>query len=142
MSQIIQNQRIDAPFEGKLFLIEDVADIRESFTIMLELCGCNVVPFENGQTALDQLDVLEPCAAIIDLEMPQFNGFEIAQRIRQGSQHQDIVLAALTGDDQPGVRERALEIGFDLFFKKPTSGKTVFVEIQRLIKFGQPQRQS
>ena len=142
MSHHFDNQDPDSSFDGPLFLIEDVKDIRESFTIMLELCGCTVVPFENGKAALEQLDAVAPRAAIIDLEIPLLNGFELVQRIRQLPKHQDMVLAALTGDDEPGTRDKALNLGFDLFFKKPTSVKTVYAEIQRLIAFSQPKLKS
>ncbi|MDZ7617788.1 MAG: response regulator, partial [Patescibacteria group bacterium] len=57
--------------------------------------------------------------ALIDIGLPQIDGFELARRIRSRPAFNGTLLAALTGYGQPEDRRRALEAGFDVHLVKP-----------------------
>jgi CheY-like chemotaxis protein len=117
---ILDQRKQPAPIEQHhaVLVVEDNKDGRESLKQLLEALGHTVAVAENGPqgvaTALD----FEPDLAIVDLGLPGFDGFEVAERIRAALGDQ-IVLIANTGYDSSDFRRRALEAGFNEYAVKP-----------------------
>jgi len=86
---------------------------------VLERSGYAVTVAENGARALELLETMDPDAAILDVGLPELDGFELARRIRQHPRHRDVCLIALTGYGQPGDRITSREAGFDSHLVKP-----------------------
>jgi two-component system CheB/CheR fusion protein len=107
------------PEGGTVLLVEDNEDSRESLCELLELSGYRCRGVDRAATALDILDELRPDAAIVDLGLPEIDGFELARRIRAIPQHAHTCLIALTGYGQPADRQRTKEAGFDAHLVKP-----------------------
>jgi two-component system, cell cycle response regulator len=61
----------------------------------------------------------KPDLLILDIMMPGMNGFEVCQKIKTSPGTQNIKIVAISGDHSPGVKERILSAGADLFFTKP-----------------------
>ncbi len=68
---------------------------------------------------------LEPDVALIDVGLPELDGYEVARRIRAGTRR-DMLLVALTGYGLAEDRERALAAGFDLHLVKPVDFDKLF----------------
>jgi CheY-like chemotaxis protein len=60
-----------------------------------------------------------PDAAVVDVGLPGFDGYEVARRIRAAPEGASLLLVALTGYGQPADRRRAEDAGFDLHLVKP-----------------------
>jgi len=104
---------------GRLLLIEDNADARESLSLALELSGYTVTSAEDGPRGVDSALRSRPDVALVDIGLPGFDGYEVARRIRAGLAGADMLLVALTGYGQARDRDRAAEAGFDLHVVKP-----------------------
>ena len=83
--------------------------------------GYQVVEATDGPGAIEAVERFEPAAAIIDIGLPGFDGYEVAKRVRRLSHGPSMLLVALTGYGQPQTRHRAHEAGFDLHLIKPVN---------------------
>jgi len=103
----------------RVLLIEDNRDARETFRMMLELAGHQVLEAEEGRSGLELLRTELPDIAVIDVGLPGLDGYEVATRFRQDPRSHKVTLVALTGYGTPEARERSRAAGFDHHLIKP-----------------------
>ncbi|MDP2342219.1 MAG: response regulator [Deltaproteobacteria bacterium] len=100
-----------------ILLIEDNPDIRELMKDLLESGGHRVDDAADGTLGLQQLMAAKPQLALIDIGLPDVDGYALATRARAlGSQS---ALVAMTGHDGVNARQRILGSGFDAHIVKP-----------------------
>lgn len=103
----------------RILVADDNADAATILGTLLSYCCHQVRVASNGRQALEVAKDWAPDVVVLDLEMPEMNGFAAAEAIRRET---DVpVLAALSGWSGPEVESRAKEAGFDLFFCKGVS---------------------
>jgi signal transduction histidine kinase len=107
------------PGARSLLLVDDNVDAAESLATLLELDGHSVRVANTGASALELAEEMKPEVAIVDIGMPDMNGYEVAKRIRASAWGQKMTLIALTGWGQPEDRLRAQDAGFDHHCTKP-----------------------
>jgi two-component system, chemotaxis family, CheB/CheR fusion protein len=100
-------------------VVEDNADTREMLCEVLSLAGFECTSADNGKAGLSLIERLRPDVAIVDLGLPEIDGFEVARRVRRGADDEGPYLVALTGYGQPNDRAAALDAGFDEHMVKP-----------------------
>jgi len=114
---------MSAPHAGladlRVIVADDNRDAAESLGMLLEQLGASVQVVYGGRPALAALDGDPVDAAIIDLGMPDVDGFEVARRIRSDPRVRAIRLIALTGWGQLRDREATQQAGFDHHLIKP-----------------------
>jgi CheY-like chemotaxis protein/two-component sensor histidine kinase len=111
-----------APVRGprrRLVLVEDQNDAREMMKMLLESLDHIVLDAADGASALDLIAREKPDAALIDIGLPEMNGYEVAQRIRENQELQNVVLVALTGYGAAADISAARSAGFDAHLIKP-----------------------
>jgi two-component system CheB/CheR fusion protein len=89
------------------------------------MLGHDVEIAHNGHDALDQAGRFCPRVAILDIGLPDMNGYELAARLRQLPETRDTTLVALTGYGQEEDRRRSAEAGFHHHVIKPVERKTL-----------------
>ncbi len=107
----------------QILIADDQADIRDLLTTLLELDGYDVAAVGDGSRAAEAIELQHPDVAIIDIELPGLDGYQVVTRIRANPQLNDVYLIAVTGHGHPGQRRRALECGFDAHLVKPVDVK-------------------
>ena len=107
------------PVPRRVLLIEDNRDARETFRMMLELAGHQVLEAEEGRRGLELLKTELPDIAVIDVGLPGLDGYEIASSFRKEPTSNQVMLVALTGYGTPEARERSRAAGFDHHLIKP-----------------------
>jgi PAS domain S-box-containing protein len=105
----------------RLVLADDDADGRESLRDLLELLGHTVTTANDGPGAVAAISRDRPAAAIIDLNMPGFDGYEVARRVRAEPWSATMLLIAITGHCFNSDRERSRLAGFDVHLSKPVN---------------------
>jgi CheY-like chemotaxis protein len=95
--------------------------------MLLEIEGHTVKVVHDGQQALAEIDASRPDVALLDIGMPEMDGYEVARRVRGDTRFRQTLLIAITGWGQEQDKARAMTAGFDLHFTKP-------IEPQRLIE--------
>ena len=108
----------------RVLVIEDNPDGREMLRQVLEMSGHQVYDAMNGITGVERALQHRPDVAVVDIGLPDIDGYHVARRIRESTNH-DIALIALTGYGQPENKRRAFEAGFDLYLVKPVTIETL-----------------
>jgi CheY-like chemotaxis protein len=103
----------------RILVADDNSDALESLATLLELGGHEVFSAANGALALESAERNLPEVALLDIGMPQLDGYEVARRIRAQPWGRRITLVALTGWGQDSDRRRSGEAGFDSHLVKP-----------------------
>jgi CheY-like chemotaxis protein len=103
----------------RILVADDNADALESLAMLLQLGGHSVYTAGNGQQTLESAERYHPEVALLDIGMPEPDGYEVARRIRAQPWGQDMTLVALTGWGQDSDRRLSEEAGFDSHLVKP-----------------------
>jgi PAS domain S-box-containing protein len=106
---------------GKLRLLvaDDNPDVRHSFAMMLELDGHEVHVASDGLEAIDVFQRVQPDIVLMDIGMPNLNGYDAARRIRALPGGKNVQMIAVTGWGQESDRDNAFDAGFDQHWTKP-----------------------
>jgi signal transduction histidine kinase/ActR/RegA family two-component response regulator len=108
------------PAQGRrVLLVEDNEDGRLALEMMLQLEGHDVEAVGSGQAALEAVQRRPPEVAIIDVGLPDIDGWEVARRISLMALTARPLLVAITGFGQHEDKERSRQAGFDLHLTKP-----------------------
>jgi CheY-like chemotaxis protein len=99
--------------------VDDNRDAADSMAMLLELMGHEVRIGYGGLDAVDLAETFRPDLLLLDLGMPELNGFEVARRIRAHPWGSQIAIVAMTGWGQEEDRRRSREAGFDHHLIKP-----------------------
>jgi signal transduction histidine kinase/ActR/RegA family two-component response regulator len=103
----------------RVLVVDDNQDAAASMAMLLRLLGTDVEVVNGGPTALASVDSFSPDIILLDIGMPDMDGFEVARRIRQRSELNHILLIALTGWGQAEDQDRSRAAGFDHHLVKP-----------------------
>ena len=90
--------------------------------------GHTVTVAYDGQQALESIETSRPEVALLDIGMPELDGYEVARRVRLDTRIRNTLLIAVTGWGQASDKARALAAGFDLHFTKPVE-PTALIEL-------------
>ena len=110
----------------RLLLVEDNEAAREMLAGYLELEQLDIRTAKNGVEAIEIFHEFNPEICIVDIGLPDMDGFQVAENMNQGHKRPELLIA-LTGYGQEDDRRKAKEAGFDLHLVKP-------VEPERLVK--------
>ncbi|MFP4597263.1 MAG: response regulator [Persicimonas sp.] len=103
----------------RILVIEDVDDLRIPFCQMLRLRGHTVEEAATGEAGLEAADEGDHDVILLDIGLPDIDGFEVTRRIRQ--RRPEVAIIALTGYGRNEDREQAERAGFDSLLVKPVS---------------------
>lgn len=103
----------------KLVIVEDNAGVRNMLSRALELKGFNVESAATGREGIEKIESYDPAVAVIDIGLPDTNGYEVAAEIRKSSRAEQILLIALTGYGRDRDQQKAKDAGFDIHLVKP-----------------------
>jgi CheY-like chemotaxis protein len=117
----------------RVLVVDDNVDVAELLAEALRLEGFQTAVEHNARAALERWQSFVPHAAVLDVGLPDLDGYELANALRE--QHgADPTLIAATGYGQQKDRLRAAEAGFDCHFVKPVSVRDlVLVLDQRVV---------
>jgi CheY-like chemotaxis protein len=130
-------RQTDEALLGKKVLVVD-DDVRNIFalTSLLEQHGVQVVNAENGMEAIGLLDQdQEIDAVLMDIMMPEMDGYETMRRIRLNSKHRLLPILALTAKAMKGDREKCLDAGASDYIAKPVNAEELLA-LLRIWLFG------
>jgi two-component system sensor histidine kinase/response regulator len=119
--------------QGRIVLIEDHEESATLICDILTTAGYQVVWMVEGDTALKQIEVLQPQLAIVDLRLPGMDGFEIIQCLRRSPATEHLKILVLTAKVLPEDRERSFEVGADDFLTKPVQIDQLLVKVNALM---------
>ena len=106
-------------------VVDDAADLRELVADLLRMKGHEVTACEDGAAAVRVIRELRPDVALIDIGLPEMDGYEVARTLRKELPVGTVRLIAMTGYGQATDRATAIEAGFDAHIVKPASADKI-----------------
>ncbi len=103
----------------RILVVDDNADTTESLALLLQLDGHDVRATLEGHSAIASAQAFRPQVVLLDIGMPDLDGFEVARHLRTLPETKHALLIALTGYAQPEDRELSMAAGFDHHLAKP-----------------------
>ncbi len=119
-----------APSSRRVLVVDDTPDVADSLALLLETLGAQVRVAYGGREALLTCAEFEPEVVLLDIGMPEMDGFETARRMRDQPAGCRATLVALSGWGEGEMRRRIEEAGFDRRLTKPAD----LSELERLLE--------
>lgn len=116
-----------------ILVVEDSASSRELIREILEATGFQVVEASGGREALQRIKETKPDLILLDIQMPDLDGFAVVRRLRQDPDFATLPVVALTAYALPDEREKILQAGCNAHIAKPIDATTLKTEIDRLL---------
>ncbi len=119
--------------EKKVCVIEDNTPNRKLFVMLLKKSGYEVFDFEGAQSALEWLKANTIEFVLMDILLPDMNGMELIQYIRQIPNLKKIKIVAITAFTSTLDQHKFAQVGFDGFVSKPVNTATFVKEIEAFL---------
>jgi two-component system, chemotaxis family, CheB/CheR fusion protein len=119
------NESVDAPPTRapvpakRILIIDDNADASEALAMLLAIEGHDVQTRLDGISGIAAVETFRPEVVLLDIGLPDRDGFEVARQLRKSAPGRDVTLIAVTGFGMPADRMRSAEAGFDHHLTKP-----------------------
>jgi CheY-like chemotaxis protein/anti-sigma regulatory factor (Ser/Thr protein kinase) len=113
----------------RILVVDDNADAADSLAFLLKHGDHEVRTAHDGRQAVDVALQFRPQAVVLDLGLPELDGYEVARHLRQSEATRGALLVALSGYGQQEHRRRSSEAGFDYHLVKPVD----FGALQRIL---------
>jgi two-component system cell cycle response regulator DivK len=122
------------PLQSKLILnIEDNFENRMLIRRLLEAMGYTVIEAEDAHQALEYLETGRPDLILMDINMPDVDGWSLARQLKQNPEIRPIPIIAITANALRGDREKTLNSGCDGYIEKPIDIDSFFDEIEKYL---------
>jgi CheY-like chemotaxis protein len=116
-----------------VLFIEDDQAAREGYAAYLAGSGYEVLPAATGQHALNLAATWTPDLIVLDLGLPDIDGWEVARQLKAAPATADIPIIALTGADLPHERVSAMRAGCDRHISKPCEPAALIDAIRKCL---------
>jgi len=118
---------------GRVLVIDDNADAADTLSMALEILGYTVQTSYDGPTGIALAQSFMPAAILLDIGLPDMNGYEVARYLRGTDFGAAAILVAVTGWGQDKDRQLAIEAGFDLHLTKPVDFRELDTVLQTML---------
>jgi two-component system cell cycle response regulator DivK len=122
------------PDETTILYVEDNRDNRLLLRRILLAEGFRVIEAENATSALNILENQIPDLILMDINMPDIDGYTLTSRLKAQPRLQRVPIIAVTANVMRGDRERSFESGCDGYIQKPIDVDTISQQINRFLK--------
>ncbi len=116
-----------------ILIVDDEISILVPLKFLLEKNSFNVALAQSGKDAFDAITQKKPDLIILDIMLPDLDGYEIFQVIRQHPEWNDIKVIFLTAKNRDVDVAKGLNLGIDAYITKPFSNAELLREIKRLL---------
>jgi two-component system CheB/CheR fusion protein len=116
-----EHQRADSPVQKprRILVVDDNKDAADALALFLQMDGHAVRCVYDGRSALEVASEFMPEVVLLDIGLPDMDGYALAQNLRRQAKNASATLIAVTGYGQEGDRDRSAESGIDHHLIKP-----------------------
>jgi CheY-like chemotaxis protein len=130
----VSSQKQNAALRLRILVVDDNTDAASSLGRLLSLLGNNVRVAHSGAAALAEIARFAPQVVLLDLGMPDMDGFATAEKIHKLHIGESIAIVAVTGWGQDCDRLRTEAAGFVAHLVKPVNGDELAATLARIVK--------
>jgi len=117
----------------KILIVEDEESLLKLESILLTSKGYDVRGVPNGQAALQALNEVKPDLILLDVMLPEIDGFEVCRRIKSDPENRHIPIIMLTAKKSREDMAKGEQVGADWYITKPFKAAMVIETIQRFL---------
>jgi DNA-binding response OmpR family regulator len=117
----------------RVLVVDDEPNIVMSLEFLMRRAGFEVSVARNGREALAALDGVPPDLLLLDVMMPEFDGYEVCEKIRARPDWNATRIVMLTARGREVERERGLALGADAYVTKPFSTRDLVEQVKRML---------
>lgn len=117
----------------RVLVVDDEPNIVMSLEFLMKRAGFEVQVARNGREALAALDGPPPDLMLLDVMMPEFDGYEVCARVRDRAEWDGTRIVMLTARGRDAERERGLKAGADAYVTKPFSTRDLVEQVKRML---------
>jgi DNA-binding response OmpR family regulator len=118
----------------KILIVEDEESLLKLESILLTSKGYEVHGVGDGRAALDAMDTIKPDLVLLDIMLPEIDGFEVCRRIKANEATREIPVIMLTAKKSREDMARGEQVGADWYITKPFKSVMVIETIQRFLE--------
>jgi DNA-binding response OmpR family regulator len=118
----------------KVLIVDDETNIVISLEFLMEQAGYDLRIAHNGRDALEQVANFGPDLILLDVMMPQVNGFDVCRRIRENPAWQNIKIIMLTAKGREVEMTKGLALGADAYITKPFSTRELLAQVRHILE--------
>jgi CheY-like chemotaxis protein len=119
---------------GRVLVVDDNVDAATTLAAMLAISGYETEVTHDGASAVEKAAWYTPAAILLDIGLPDMNGYDVCRAIRDQPYGQDVRIVAVTGWGAAEDRTRSAEAGFDAHLVKPVSPTAVLQTLGELLR--------
>lgn len=123
----------DKVYIGEVLIVDDDPDTLFTLNEMVQSVNCKTHLARNGIECLKILENIKPDLVLLDIMMPEMDGFQTLKNIRANSKFDDLVVFAVTAKAMAGDKEVILKHGFNDYIPKPVNSSIITVKIEQLL---------
>ncbi len=118
----------------KILIVEDNSELLELLRLSLKQAGFKVVTASNGVSALESARSAAPDLVVLDLVLPELDGFAVCEILRREPETSAIPIVILTGLSTEFGRLTGLASGADAYVTKPVSAELLVAKVKHLLR--------
>ena len=118
----------------KILVVDNEAQILEHLSRLLTASGWRVTTAINGKDALEKVKTSRPDAIVLDMIMPEMDGFQVARSLKSDPDYRNIPIVAATSLSSRADRERCLAAGCDDYVAKPFTMQQLQHQLKTLLQ--------
>jgi two-component system, OmpR family, alkaline phosphatase synthesis response regulator PhoP len=122
----------------RVLVVEDERDVAELIRYNLSKEGYDVILAPTGTDALKEARAARPDVVLLDIMVPQLNGWEVCRRLKHDAETRNIAVIMVTGRVEEGDKVLGFEMGADDYVTKPFSPRELLARIRAVARRGQP----
>jgi two-component system alkaline phosphatase synthesis response regulator PhoP len=116
----------------RILLVEDEVHLRDVIRLNLDLEGYDVTSVDDGKSALAEVDNKRFDLVLLDIMLPEIDGFKVCESIRLRNMHVPILIISAKGGSQDKIR--GLKLGADDYLAKPFNLEELLLRVKNLLK--------
>jgi DNA-binding response OmpR family regulator len=117
----------------RVLVVDDEPNIVMSLEFLMKRAGFEVEVARNGREALAALEGTPPDLLLLDVMMPELDGYEVCERVRQRPEWNATKIIMLTARGRDAERQRGLALGADRYVTKPFSTRELVEQAKQLL---------
>ncbi len=119
---------------ARILLVEDNENNRDMLSRRLQRKGYEVILAEDGRQALEKAEAEKPDLVLMDMSLPEIDGWEATRRLKANPLTAAMPVIALTAHAMSGDREKAMEAGCDDYDTKPVDLASLLAKMEALLQ--------
>lgn len=120
----------------RILIVDDEPHILTAISFLLSQKGYAIEKADNGKQALKKAEAFVPDIVILDVMMPELDGFQVARQLRQNAKFDALRIIFLTARGTQEDRFQGYETGGEVYLTKPFDNDELLLTVQEVLEFG------